>query len=273
MKSKPTPAAVQGSTVARWVFAAVLGMAGSGAAMAQTQTQAQCDQQTNLGVNAQLRVSQSMGRALVELTKPNSAGRKVEIEYGDEMYSFKMGSDSRLRAGFALTAATNSFTINMSETAPITCEVAVPDFNKMYRVILRWRDPVQLDLNVIEPGGRLSLVLKTTACLFVGSLRVRQDLERNDTVEHGIAGLEDRPHTAAANKLKQLEMIQFLAGEQLLTQTVGRAHRTTFTGPRGRTLSNVSDVVFRWGNCWRRWRRRSRWHIPLGRHRAGGRLN
>lgn len=141
--------------VSRWVLAAVLGMAGSGVAMAQTQTQAQCDQQTNLGVNAQLRVTQNLGRALVEITKPNSGGRKVDIEYGDEMYSFKMGNDGRLRAGFVLTEATSQFTISMSETAPITCEVTVPDFNKLYRVVLRWRDPVQLDLNVVEPGGRM----------------------------------------------------------------------------------------------------------------------
>lgn len=141
--------------ISQWVLAAVLGIAGSGAALAQTQTQAQCDQQTNLGVNAQLRVTQNLGRALVEITKPNSAGRKVDIEYGDEMYSFKMGNDGRLRAGFVLTEATSQFTISMSETAPITCEVTVPDFNKLHRVVLRWRDPVQLDLNVIEPGGRM----------------------------------------------------------------------------------------------------------------------
>ena len=138
--------------VAGCALAAALTFA-SGAAMAQTQ--AQCDQQTNLGVNAQLRVSQTMGRALVEIAKPNSGGRKVDIEYGDELYTFRMGPDGKLRAGFALTAATNQFTISMTETAPITCDLAVPDFAKLYRVVLRWRDPVQLDLNVLEPGGRM----------------------------------------------------------------------------------------------------------------------
>lgn len=145
----------RGRLVSRWVLAVALGMVASGAAVAQTQTQAQCDQQTNLGVNASLRVTQNLGRALVEITKPNSGGRKVDIEYGDEMYSFKMGNDGRLRAGFVLTEATSQFTISMSETAPITCEVTVPDFNKLYRVVMRWREPVQLDLNVIEPGGRM----------------------------------------------------------------------------------------------------------------------
>lgn len=102
-----------------------------------------------------MRMTQLKGRALLEISKPNSAGRKVDVEYGDELFSQKFGPDGRVRAAFALTAPTNTFTVTMSETKPITCTIAVPDFNKFYRVILRWRDPVQLDLNVIEPGGRL----------------------------------------------------------------------------------------------------------------------
>ena len=43
----------------------------------------------------------------------------------------------------------------MSETPPVTCTVSVPDINKIFRVVLRWHDPVQLDLNVLEPGGRM----------------------------------------------------------------------------------------------------------------------
>ena len=105
-----------------------------------------------------MRVTQQKGRALIEISRANSAGRKVEVEYGDELYSQKFGADGRVRTGFALTAPENIFVINMSELAPITCKVTVPDFNKFYRVVLRWRDPVQLDLNIIEPGGRLGEV-------------------------------------------------------------------------------------------------------------------
>jgi len=138
--------------VRRGILATALLLAGGGAAMAQTA--AQCDGQNNLGTGTQLQVTQQDGRALVEISRPRSAGRKVDIEYGDELYSFKFGADGRIRAGFALTAATNEVSINMSETAPITCTIAVPNFKKLFRVVLRWRDPVQLDLNVLEPGGR-----------------------------------------------------------------------------------------------------------------------
>ena len=46
----------------------------------------------------------------------------------------------------------------MSETSPVTCTATVPDMNKIFRVILRWHDPVQFDLNVLEPGGRMGEV-------------------------------------------------------------------------------------------------------------------
>ena len=67
------------------------------------------------------------------------------------------------------------------------------------------------DVFVIEPSRGLSLVLKTTARFFVSSLGVGEDLERHDAIEHRVAGLENRPHAAAADKLEQLEMIERLA--------------------------------------------------------------
>ncbi len=139
--------------VSSWIVAAGL-MVFSGAAMAQNAVS--CDNQSALGADTQMRVTQQKGRALIEISRPNSAGRKIDVEYGDELYTQKFGADGRVRAGFALTAQDNTFVINMSEMQPVTCKVTVPDFSKFYRVILRWRDPVQLDLNVIEPGGRLS---------------------------------------------------------------------------------------------------------------------
>lgn len=115
----------------------------------------QCDNLAGLGPDSQFRVTQQKGKAVIEVYKPNSGGRKIDIEYGDELYSQRFGTDGRLRASFALTAPSNQFTINMSESAPINCTVNVPDFGKFYRVILRWRDPVQLDLHIVEPGGRM----------------------------------------------------------------------------------------------------------------------
>ena len=114
-----------------------------------------CDKPENFGPDAKLRLTGQMGRALVELVKPHAAGRTLQIEYGDELYVQKFGASGAIRLGFALTAASNEFTLTMTETAPVKCKLQVPDFGRIYRAILRWHDPVQLDLNVLEPGGRM----------------------------------------------------------------------------------------------------------------------
>ena len=125
------------------------------AAAAGSETAARCDKPGNFGADAQVRVTQQRGRALVEIVKPNTAGRKLEVEYGEELYSQKFGSDGGIRLGFALTAPENKFILTMSETAPVTCTISVPEFAKIFRVILRWHNPVLMDLNVLEPNGRM----------------------------------------------------------------------------------------------------------------------
>ncbi len=124
------------------------------AGAATAQTTATCANADKL-VGTQLRVSQQYGPALVELSRPNSVGRKVEIEYGDESYIGKFERDGRIRIGFALTEPKNEVSIRIAETGVVTCKIEVPEFAKIYRVILRWRDPVQLDLHVVEPGRRM----------------------------------------------------------------------------------------------------------------------
>jgi hypothetical protein len=134
------------------VVAVAMTIAGIGGATAQPS--GRCDGIGGLPANTQVQVSQKDGRAMVEIVRPGGTGRKVDIEYGDELYRNKFGPDGKLTVTFALTAANNEFTIDMTETAPITCNLSVPNFQKLYRVVLRWRDPIQLDLNVLEPGGR-----------------------------------------------------------------------------------------------------------------------
>jgi hypothetical protein len=161
--SKSTALGGPASALVCWVLAGALSLTGglllvAPAMAAGPEPVAQCDRPENFGGDAQLRVSQQRGRALVEVTKPGTAGRKLEVEYGDELYSQKFGADGSIRLGFALTAQENRFTLTMSEISPVTCTVMVPDMNKIFRVILRWHDPVQFDLNVLEPGGRMGEV-------------------------------------------------------------------------------------------------------------------
>lgn len=136
------------------LFAAVLTLAVSGAVHgAKADTTGECDNKSALAAG-QLVVTQQKGRVLIDITRKQSAGRKLDVEYGDEVFSQKFGPEGRVRVAFALTAADNQFTISGSEMLPITCSIKVPEFGKIYRAILRWHDPVQLNLYVLEPGGR-----------------------------------------------------------------------------------------------------------------------
>jgi hypothetical protein len=127
---------------------------GAAAAVATPGQEATCDKPANFGADATFRVTEQKGRALIEIAKPNTAGRKLEVEYGDELYVQKFTANGSVRLSFALTAPSNEFTLTMSETAPVKCSILVPEFARIYRAILRWHDPVQLDLSVLEPGGR-----------------------------------------------------------------------------------------------------------------------
>ncbi len=124
------------------------------AAPALAQNAAVCARADRLG-QTQLRVEQQYGRAVVDITRPNGAGGKVEVDYGDEAYIGQFDRTGRLRIGFALVAPKNEFEIRIAETPPLTCSLDVPEFKRLFRIVMRWRDPVLLDLHVIEPGGRL----------------------------------------------------------------------------------------------------------------------
>ncbi len=135
------------------LFAFGLGMSaicGSAAA----QTSAKCTNIDQLGAT-QLKVTQQFARATVEIAQPGGAGRRVEIDYGDEAFFGTIGKDGKAQISFGLTAATNAFDIQLSEMPAVRCKIDVPEFTKVFRVILRWHDPIQLDLHVIEPEGLL----------------------------------------------------------------------------------------------------------------------
>jgi len=124
----------------------------SGAAFAQNA--AQCANADKLG-RTRLQVTQQNGRVLIEMTQPNSSGRKLDVEYGDESYVGRFDRDGKARLGFVLTEPQAEITIRAAEIPAVTCKIEVPEFAKIFRVLLRWREPVQLDLHVIEPGRRL----------------------------------------------------------------------------------------------------------------------
>lgn len=111
----------------------------------------ECDRPRDMG-RTSLKVSESKGRVLIEISRPDGTGRKVTVDYGLDTFIANFDAKGVARIGIAMTAAENTIEIRMGETAPITCAVTVEDFKKLYRAILLWNDPVQLDIDVLEPG-------------------------------------------------------------------------------------------------------------------------
>jgi len=108
------------------------------------------------GGGATLQVSREDGRASVEVDRPGAAGQKVRVEYDDETYVQEISEAGNARVSFALLAAANRFTVYLLGLAPVFCTLDEPDFDKFFRVVLIWQDPVLLDLHVVEPGRVLA---------------------------------------------------------------------------------------------------------------------
>lgn len=112
-----------------------------------------CSNMDKLGTT-QLRVTQQLAHALVEVVRAGNDGGTVEIEYGEEFHVGRLDQHNHARIEFALTEAKAEFAINVTDTPMVYCKVRSPDFGNIFRVTMRWHDPVQLHLNVIEPGGK-----------------------------------------------------------------------------------------------------------------------
>jgi len=102
-----------------------------------------------------VRIGQASGRVTFQVDRAGSAGRRLQVDYNDDTFYALFNAEGHAELAFALLAPENKVTVRLSETPPIRCTVDVPDFDQFYRVVLVWRDPVQLALHVIEPGQRL----------------------------------------------------------------------------------------------------------------------
>lgn len=98
------------------------------------------------------KISEMHGRALIEASRPSGGGGKVTVDYGQESYATRFSADGKAQIAIAMFEPVNELSVRMQETAVIHCKVEVPNFKKIYRVILGWNEAVRLDLDVLEPG-------------------------------------------------------------------------------------------------------------------------
>jgi hypothetical protein len=101
-------------------------------------------------------VLQSRGHAVVTIAgQPSRHNALARVDYDDETYTGRFDDKGQAVIEFALVGTENKMTVRGPDFAPVHCDVAFPDIDHFYRVILRWHDPVRLDLHVVEPGRRL----------------------------------------------------------------------------------------------------------------------
>ena len=99
-------------------------------------------------------MAQTNGKATVTVeTSPGRKGQLIRLDYDDESFAVPIGPDGIARIDFALLQQSNSFTVRGGEMRAAKCKIDFPDIAKFYRVVLRWHDPVRVDLHTIEPGS------------------------------------------------------------------------------------------------------------------------
>lgn len=134
--------------------------------------------------NGKVTVVQSRGHATVTITtgpSANAAARRnpfARVDYDGETYTGRYENNGQAVISFALLATENKMTVRPGDFGPVKCDVSVPDLDKYYRVIMRWHDPVRLDLHVVEPGRRTG-----------GYGDIRADV-RNLTLDKGLGQMD-----------------------------------------------------------------------------------
>ncbi len=101
-------------------------------------------------------LTQDHGRGTVTIAStPSRKNQVVRVEYDDETYATRFDANGQASLNFALVGVENKVIVRGGEFGAIRCQVSFPEIATVYRAILRWHDPVRLDLHVIEPGRRV----------------------------------------------------------------------------------------------------------------------
>lgn len=94
------------------------------------------------------------GRASIIVAAPEvSASGVARVDYDGETYATRFDDKGFARLDVSLMAPSNALSVSVANLGTVKCDVPFPEIEQVFRVILRWRDPVKLDLHVIEPFG------------------------------------------------------------------------------------------------------------------------
>ena len=94
------------------------------------------------------------GRASIIVAAPEvSASGVARVDYDGETYATRFDDKGFAKLDITLSAPANTLSVAVANLGTVKCDIAFPEIEQVFRVILRWRDPVRLDMHVIEPFG------------------------------------------------------------------------------------------------------------------------
>jgi len=121
-----------------------------GTGTARARTDGSCE--SSLAPRVVVTGSEDRGGATIRITSPESRpGMIAHVEYDGETYAARFDEMGVAKVGAAIFSSSNEFTISVKGIGSLKCTVPFPEIQDVYRVVLRWHDPVKFDLHVIEP--------------------------------------------------------------------------------------------------------------------------
>lgn len=118
------------------------------------QTNGSCD--NTAGSTTKISISETKGRA--EIVVQGAPGRRDEIihvDYDNESYAARFDNNGVARLHFALVDEVNTVTLLGGEFEGVKCHINFSHMADVYRVVLRWHEPVRVDLHVVEPTRQM----------------------------------------------------------------------------------------------------------------------
>jgi hypothetical protein len=95
------------------------------------------------------------GLAVVTVVSPCRAGQTVRATLGTLDVSAAINPAGEARIAIPVTAATNQISVTFEDGASEAVDVGFARIDDVLRITLEWDAAVDLDLHIVEPGGRI----------------------------------------------------------------------------------------------------------------------
>ena len=99
---------------------------------------------------------QARGRGTITVaTDAGRAGQLVWVDYDGESFAARIAANGQAALSMALVSDSIQISVRGPEFSTVHCDLPAPDRAQYFRVVLRWRAPVRMNLHVVEPFRRM----------------------------------------------------------------------------------------------------------------------